>query len=198
MNRDHEIHQRLRRLVAGDQSAAAWLYDTFASRLFRRLELRYGYPGGLDAEDLLHDAFVSFFQHDARVLRRFLELVPAAEQTVARLERHLWDQACGLAANRRRSKARATVVPLGRNEVAPSPSAETAVIDRDRLAQLGTCIEKQGTRIYLYFKLRFDDGLKPAEISRLTGWSNKATYKLKQSLTQAVRQCAEQLGLYAS
>lgn len=198
MDLDRELHQRLRRLVAGDPSGAAWLYDSFAGRLYRRLELRYEYPGGLDAEDLLHDAFVLFFQHDARVLRRFLEQFSPAEQTEARLERYLWDLACGLAANRRRSRARAEVVSIAREEVAPTPSAETSVIDRDRLDQLGKCIEEHGTRIYLYYKLRFHDGLKPAEISRLTGWSNKATYKLKQTLTRTVEQCAEKLGLHAS
>lgn len=195
MDHDCEMDRWLRRLVAGDSAATAWLYDTFAGRLYRRLELRYGYPGGLDTEDLLHDAFVFFFQHDARVLRRFLEEFSPEEQTPARLERYLWDLACGLAANRRRSQGRAKVIPFTRDEISPTPSIESSMIDRDRLARLGECIEGHGTRIFLYYKMRFHDGLKPAEIKRITGWSSKSTYKLKQTLTRAVEQCVDQLQL---
>ncbi len=193
------VRDGLESLLTGERSGAAWLYDTFAGRLQRRLQLRYGYPGGLDAEDLLQDAFVFFLQHDGRVLHRFLKRTPSAEQTVARLERYLWDLACGLASNRRRSRSRSrgNVVPIidGAAEISSSPGAERSAIDRDRLARLDACLEGRSARAYLYYKLRFHDGLSPEEIACTTGWSRKATYKLKQVLNRAVAECADQLGI---
>ena len=66
-----EVGRQLARIFAGERRGAAWLYDTFAPRLHRRLRGRYGYPGGLETDDLLHDAFVFYFQHRAKVLRDF-------------------------------------------------------------------------------------------------------------------------------
>jgi len=39
------------------------------------------------------------------------------------------------------------------------------------------------------------DNLTPEEIAQSTGWSRKATYKLKQTLNSEVQTCAEALGL---
>ncbi len=192
------VHERLLSLVAGDRSGAAWIYDTFAGRLFRRLGQRYAFPGGLDAEDLLQDAFVFYFQHDYRVLRSFLERVPPDQQTAVRLERYLWDLACGIATNRRRSlKSSPTLEEDTRDRPSPVPDAEQSLMARDHLVRLAACLEGKGARIYFYYKLRYRDGLAPEEIAQVTGWSRKSTYNLKQTLSRAVEQCADELQLAA-
>ena len=191
------MHEQLRSVLAGDRGAAAWLFDTFADVLFRRLRHRYGYPGGLDADDLVQDTFVLLFQNDQRVLRRFIERFAPGAPEPADFERYLWDLACGVASNRRRSAVRRKVVPLFERErdlVDPS-TAEHAAIERDTLRQLEDCLRGRNQRVYLYHCLRYRDGLMPSEIVKVTGWSQKATYKLKQALTEAVRVCAERLGL---
>jgi DNA-directed RNA polymerase specialized sigma24 family protein len=191
-----QVESWLHRLVAGDADAAAWLYDTFGPPLFRRLRLRYGYPGGLDAQDLLHDAFVYFFQERCGALRRILERVPPDELTSDVLERHLWDAACGVASNRRRSAARRR--GTGRtdgSELAEDPLAERDAISRDLLERLDGCVRGAPDRVYLYFKLRYWDGLSPREISAVTGWPAQVTYRLKEALGPVVSQCAERLGV---
>ena len=188
-----EVRQQLARLLDGESRGAAWLYDTFATRLFRRLRRRYGYPGGLDSDDLLHDAFVFYFQNHGKVLRDFTERVPEPEQTVERLERHLWDLACGVASNAKRFAARRETERLD-PRFARGSDEEQALL-RDQLRRLDLCLERRGTRLYLYYKLRFQDGRDPREIAVLTGWSMKATYKLRQKLDEAVRDCADQIGL---
>ena len=187
-----DVQEQLHRILTGDRSAAAWLYDTFSPYLFRRLSQRYG---DLSSEDLLQDSFVLFFQNDYRVLRRFLDRVPAPERTGSRLERYLWDQACGVATNRRRSRAARHDVPLpAAAEVSIEPTAERRSIDRQRLARLDGCLKGGSRRAYLYFKLRYVDGYAPREISRITGWSQKATYKLKQVFSSLLERCLELLG----
>lgn len=194
-----EVGRTLRCLLEGDRAAAAWIYDTFADRLYRRLRRRYGYPGGLDPDDLLHDAFIFYFQNDGKVLRDFLERVPPEKQTRERLERHLWDLACGVASNRRRSASLRDHWSLDENPVEPAddraPSLEERAVGRDQLARLDRCLEGQNGRVYLYYRLRFWDGHTPNEIAEIMGWSTKATYKLRQALNEAVRFCAESLGI---
>ena len=191
-----EIEHRLRALIGGDQDAAAWLYDTFAASLHRRLRRRYGYPGGLEADDLVHDAFVFYFQRDAKVLADFLERTPPSSRTAATLLRHLWDLACGIASNRRRSAALRDAAVLDEGYT-PSrePDFELRSVDRDLLRRLDECLRGSGSRLYLYFKLRHHDGLEPQQIVTVTGWSRKATYKLRQALNDAVARCAELLGI---
>ena len=65
----------------------------------------------------------------------------------------------------------------------------------DLLKQLDRCLRAQRARIYLYYRLRYYEGLTPEEIARATGWSRKATYKLRQALNEAVRTCARELGI---
>src|SRR5262245_57636388 len=89
-----EIGARLEALLAGNRDAAAWLYDSFGSALHRRLAARYGGWPGFEANDLLQDAFVFFFQNRGKVLRDFLDRTGPGERSPARLERHLWDLAC--------------------------------------------------------------------------------------------------------
>ncbi len=191
-----EVPSQLRRLVAGDGGAAAWLYDTFAAGLYRRLERRYGYPGGLDVENLLHDAFVFYFQRDCKVMRDFLARVPAAAQTRPALDRHLWDLACGVASNQLRSAARRYQRPLADiDAVRHAPSGERSALDRDAVERLGECLRESDEEVYLYGKLRFWEGLTPAEICEVTGWARKATYKLRQAFDDLARRCAESLGL---
>ena len=73
---------------------------------------------------------------------------------------------------------------------------EQQAIDRDLVEQLDACLKQRGgTRTYLYYKLRFRDGLTPEEVALVTGWSRKATYKLRQSLEEVVQKCAAALGL---
>ncbi len=190
------VRHRLTGILEGDREAAAWLYDTFAPRLFRRLKQRYAYPGGLDGEDLLQDSFLFFFQNGGRVLRRYLDKVPAREQTASHLETYLWDLACGVASNRRRSAFHRRVVSLfDRHDIPLDPLAERHAIDRDTLERLETCLKEGRERVFLYYTLRYRDGLSPEEVTRVCGWSRKATYKLKQILDKAVTACAKLLGL---
>ncbi len=191
-----QVQRKIRKVVEGNREAAGWLYDTFSDRLFRRLRQRYGYAGGLDTEDLLQDTFILLFQHDYRVLRRFLDRHTGAELQATQVERYLWDLACGIATNRRRSAVRRKVVPLiepEREQV--DPTAERAVVDRDTLLQLDACLQGRGTRVHLYHQFRHRDGLTPSEIAQITGWSRKAVYKLKQAFNDALRACAEHLGI---
>jgi DNA-directed RNA polymerase specialized sigma24 family protein len=188
------ITSRLERIVAGDREARAWLYDRFAARLFRALRARYGHERDLDPEELLQDAFLFFFQHDARVLASFLASVPPAERSPSRLDAHLWGLACGIASNRRRSSRRRRTLSLSETDaIADAADAERRNLDRDVLSRLTDCLARAGSRVFLYYKLRFVDGLTPEEISRVTGWPLKATYKLKLSLNDAVDRCAKRL-----
>lgn len=183
-------------VIAGDREARGRFYDRFAPRLYRRLRGRYGGPRGLDADDLLQDAFLSFFQHDARVLAAFLDRVPADERSESRLEACLWDVACGVASNRRRSRRRSREVPRAELDAVSSlPDPERVGVAQDTLRRLVACLRSAGGRVHLYYKLRFADGLSPREVSDVTGWSTKATYKLKDTLNLAVRRCARRLHL---
>jgi len=187
-----DLLDRLRRVAAGDREAAAWLYDSFAPSLFRRLRRRYE-PLGLDSEDLLQDSFALYFRDDAKVLRDFLERTAGGGATRQALERHLWDLACGVAANARRTAWRRRAVPLPELPLSTGAAAESRALARDTLRRLEACLREGNRRVVLYYALRFRDGLTPAEVARVTGWSSKATYKLRQSLNEAVRECAERL-----
>jgi len=183
--------QLLVRIVDGDPEASAWLFDRFAPRLLRRLAMRYR---ELDAEELLQDAFLLCFRDDAAIVRRALERLAPEETTEPAIEQYLWDQACGLAANRRRSLSRrGPLVPFEERRGAGGVDPERTSLARDTLGKLARCLGDGRPRVYLYFKLRYVDGLEPVEISQATGWSRKATYKLKESLNEAVRSCAERL-----
>jgi DNA-directed RNA polymerase specialized sigma24 family protein len=194
-----ETRRQLRRILSGDREAAGWLYDKFSPGLFRRLRRRYGHLEGIEPDDLLHDAFLFFFQREAKVLRDFLERVRPQEQTPARLERYLWDLACGVASNRRRSAALRGHQSLDsvppRERAGADDAEERQLLDRDEAARIDECLAKRGARLYLYYKLRYWDGYTPTEISTIMGWSPKATYKLRQALNEAVRDCAEFLGI---
>ena len=187
------VQQMLWRIVQGDEAAAAWLYETFAGRLRRRLGMRYR---GLDADELVQEAFVSYLRNDAALIRRAIDRLPEGEGQEARLERYLWDLACGLATNQRRSASHRRVVQLGPVERRAEESGpEEESVARDLLVRLDACLRGRGDRVYLYFKLRFVDGLQPREIATSTGWSMKATYKLRQALNEAVAACSEELGI---
>lgn len=186
------LFDRLRRVAAGDRDAAGWLYDTFAPGLFRRLRRRYE-PLGLDPEDLLQDAFAFYLQNDAKVLKDFLTRAERGGGSRRALERHLWDLACGVAANARRTAWRRRVVPLGERPVVGGAGTERSTLARDMLHRLEACLREGNRRVVLYYSLRYRDGLTPAEVARATGWSTKTTYKLRQSLNEAVRGCAERL-----
>ena len=190
------IGDRIERILADDDDAKRWLFDAFAPRLLRRLRRRYSRFSGLDPEDLLHDTYVLCFEEHGRALAQFLAHVPREERSTARLEAHLWGTACGIASNRRRSVQRKRHIDPA--ELPPPPEVsdpERAQVERDALGELRGCLKRAGSRVYLYFKLRFVDGLTPAEIVRTTHWSRKATYKLKLSLNEAVERCAARLGL---
>jgi DNA-directed RNA polymerase specialized sigma24 family protein len=192
-----QVETWLRRLIDGDADAATWLYDTFAPALYRRLRRRYCYPGGLDPDDLQHDAFVYFFQARCAPMARILERVPEGELTPEILERALWDLACGVACNRRRSAARRrrATAPLDAGMLADPPREERLAVSRDLLRQVDACLRRARPQVYLYFKLRYWDGLSPSEIVSATGWSSRVTYKLKETLTAALTECAASLGI---
>lgn len=193
-----DVENRLWQLIDGDHGAAAWLYDTFAPGLYRRLRRRYAHLQGVDANDLLHDAFVLFFQNRGKVLGDFLGRVLPRDQTERALERHLWDLACGVASNRRRSIGKRKTVSIDElRDASTDPNQEQTALGRQALVQLDECLRSGPDRVYLYFKLRHLDGLSPHEISQATGWSLKATYKLQQTLKSAVEACANRLDLVA-
>jgi len=181
---------KIGRVIEGDRQATAWLYDQFAPLLFRRLSSRY-VPLGLDGEELLQDAFVFYLQHDARVLRRLLERETTFDDNS--VHRYLWDLACGLASNKLRSLKRATIVPLNNEILKAEDDTAQSNLSQDLLSRLDACLSHKNSRVYLYFTLRYVDGLEPEEISRATGWSRKATYKLKQAFNSALADCAERL-----
>jgi DNA-directed RNA polymerase specialized sigma24 family protein len=184
------------RLAAGDPAAVAWLYDHAAPDLYQRLRRRYGFAGGPDAADLLQETFLLCLRDGCHLLRGCLAGQAPEAPALPLLQRYLWDLACGLAANARRSVWSRRVVAMPAAPLAaPEPPAERSAVSRDALARLGGCLEGSGERLYLYFKLRYVDGLTPDEIAAGTGWSKKATYKLKQALNEAVERCVGKLGL---
>jgi DNA-directed RNA polymerase specialized sigma24 family protein len=184
------------RLAAGDREAVAWLYDHAAPDLYRRLSRRYGYPGGPDAADLLQDTFLLCLRDEARLLRNFIDGQPAGSPALPSLQRYLWDLACGVAANVRRSVWSRRVQALPETApLADKTEVERSAVTRQALQRIDGCLRQQGERTYLYFKLRYVDGLAPEEIAVGTGWSKKATYKLRQSLNEAVERCLDRLGL---
>jgi DNA-directed RNA polymerase specialized sigma24 family protein len=193
---DPEAQEIAERLAAGDPEAVAWLYDAVAPDLYRRLKRRYGYPGGPDAADLLQETFLLSLRDGARLLRGALATQPAGAPALPELRRYLWDLACGVAANVRRSVWSRRAVPMPETALAAGePPTERSAVARDALARLAGCLAGQGERLYLYFKLRYVDGLTPEETAAATGWSRKATYKLRQSLNEAVERCLDRLGL---
>lgn len=184
----------MRRVLGGERQARAWLYDTFAPRLYRRLRQRYGQPYELDAEELLQDAFVYFLQDDCRVLQRFLDRYPEGGR--AELARYLWDQACGVASNQLRNRrTRRAALRSAQSAKPVHQDPEARRIDRDTIRRLEACLRGRRERLFLYYKLRFVDGLTPDEIARVTGWSRRVTYRLRQQLNEAIEQCAEDLGV---
>jgi hypothetical protein len=193
-----EAHAIAERLGAGDREAIAWLYDQIGPDLYRRLRRRYGYPGGPDAADVLQETFLLCLRDGARLLRGFISNRPAGSPTLPLLRGYLWDLACGVASNVRRSVWSRRVLPLPEQPLSTGePPAERSALTRQALHRLDGCLEQQGARLYLYYKLRYADGLTPEEITAGTGWSKKATYKLRQSLNEAVQRCIDRLGLRA-
>ncbi|MEM7588224.1 MAG: hypothetical protein AAF560_32850, partial [Acidobacteriota bacterium] len=70
------------------------------------------------------------------------------------------------------------------------------LVDRESLARLERCIsDSVRAEIYLYYKLRFWEGLTPAEISRVLGQPRKTVYRFRDALNEVVKQCAERLGM---
>ena len=187
--------EMLRRILAGEAEAAAWLYDCFSARLFRRLVQRYGYLGREEIEDLVQETYLAAFRRDGALLSALLDRSQndLQEPDIARF---LWDQACGLASNRRRSAAVRKISALPPTEDIPTDEdSESRTIDRDLLTRLDHCLRSGAVRTYLYFKLRHRDGLTPEQVSDATGWSRKATYKLRQALDEAIARCSENLGI---
>ena len=191
-----QLTERVQQLVAGDEAAGRWLHDSFAPRLLRRLRGRYARHRGMDVEELLQDAFLFFYQHAPVTFGRFLEEIPLEERSASRLDGYLWDLACGIASNRLRAARRRPLsfAPLA-EEAADPMDGERRALDRDLLARLAACLKRAGSRAFLYYKLRFVDGFTPEEIARATGWSRKATYKLRFTLDGAIDRCARRLGL---
>ncbi len=185
------------RILSGDREAVAWLYDTFAPRLLRRLGLRFAGTQGLDPEDLVQDTFLYALKQEGQVLDRFRQRHSGSEPMAQDLENFLWGAACGIASNRRRSLLRHPSAPIDSLTLS-TDREEGLTLARDALERLAACLSQSGHRLELYFQLRYRDGHKPAEIAHITGWSQKATYKLKQTLDSALDACIETLELAVS
>jgi DNA-directed RNA polymerase specialized sigma24 family protein len=189
----HDSPDPWRQRLAG-RDAGTLLYDTFSPRIFRRLGQRYPHLSAADREDVVQETFLVVLRHEARLLASFLAQAPAALSEAA-LERFLWDQACGIASNRRKSSWRRLIpFPAGLEPVSRRQE-EAAAIDRDLLRQLDACILANDPRAHLYYKLRYRDGLSPQEIVQMIGWPRRSTYRLRQTLDKVLRRCAEKLGL---
>ncbi|MEM7247444.1 MAG: hypothetical protein AAF533_19065 [Acidobacteriota bacterium] len=192
-NRPH-LSERLRALLDRDAASRAWLYDSFAGPLFRRLRRRYGAHPAVDVEEVLHDLFVQLYERDDGLLRRFLDQTPAHEQTPERLETALWDAACGIASNqRRRFKTRRLEALEAPDELRDDLDAEQVLSDRDLLAKLDACAREHGDTLYLYLKLRFADGHAPREIATLTGWPIEQVYRLRDELRPVIEGCVRRV-----
>lgn len=191
------IPAAIAKVLAGDRGAVAWLYDTFAPGLLRRLGARFGSLRGLDGDDLLQDTFLYLLGHDGRALERFLERSAGNEVTAEDLARFLWSAACGIVSNRRRSLRRHPEAAFDEAWQLPAAGGESRSIARDVLERLAACLSRNGDRTYLYYQLRYLDGYSPAEIAAIAGWSRRATYKLKQALDEALDRCLEALELDA-
>lgn len=193
-----DVTEQIGRIAAGDPEAKAWLYETFSSRLLRRLSYRYG-SMQLDGEELLHEAYVCFFQHEARALRAFLERYPVGQRSSEQFETHLWDQACGVASNTLRGRRnRRRNLPEQQVEVARlrgGDDPEQQLVSRDLLQRLVSCLRNRGEKLHLYYVMRFVDGLSAEEIATVTGWSLASVYKLRVRLIEAAGDCARSLGL---
>ncbi|MFN7967124.1 MAG: sigma-70 family RNA polymerase sigma factor [Acidobacteriota bacterium] len=190
------IPEQLKRIAAGDSAAKAWLYDTYASGLLRKLEARYG-AYELDARDLLQDAYLSFFQHDGRALSRFLDRHSAEQQTLDQLRIYLWDIACGVASNRLRDRrTRRRYLPEADHDLsfeAAEDSPEREFVRRDQMRRFIDCVAESGEQARLYFALRFVDGLTADEIAQVTGWPLPQVYRLRAKLGTAAEECANRL-----
>ena len=192
----NKLSQMLVKVIAGEPEAGAWLYDTFAPRLYRLLYQRYGPDGVFDPDDLVQDAFIFFLQNQGKVLRDFLDQYPESDHTESGLLRRLWELTRGVVANKRRYlKTHGFSSFPELLDVASTENLEQDAIRRELIIRLDACLKKKKTRIYLYYKLRYHDGLTPQEIVQVTGWSQKAVYKLKDHLNEAVRHCAQKMGL---
>ena len=188
------ILEEISKIRTGDRDAVAWLYDTFAPRLLRRLGARFGSMRGLDRDDLLQDTFVYLLGKNGRVLDRFVDRSVDDGATPESLERFLWSAACGIASNRRRSLLRHPKAEIDKVTL-QIPGGEPPAVAKDALERLADCLRRGGDRAHLYFQLRYLDGHKPSEIAEITGWSKRSTYKLKQTLDEALERCVEELEL---
>lgn len=179
----------LQKILGGYPGAADWLYEQYSDDLLRRLTGRYGLLYG-EPEDLLQDAFLFYFQNDFKVLRDFAARVPAEAQTHARLGTALWDLACGLVANRRRASRNRDKVfdPTQNAEELESVDEgfERRTVLRDELRHLDSRLRSENPSLSIYCRMRFEEGYSPTEIARITGWPPRMTYKLRQSLNQAL------------
>ncbi len=190
------IRRQVERAAQGESAAIGWFYQRFAPPLLRRLGARFAYLQAHDPEDLLHDTFLYVLSRENLVLRRFLDQTPPDASTEAALERFLWSAACGVTSNRLRSARHHPSDQLdAQRQLDAIRSGEGQVLARDTLERLQSCLAERGQAHYLYFQLRYLDGLTPAEIVRATGWSRKKTYKLKQTLDEALKRCIERLEL---
>lgn len=179
----------VRGVTEGLREHQRWLYRRFAPGLLRRLRSRYGSRQRLDAEELLQDAFVFFLRRGERsVLNRFLDRVSPRDRTSARLERFLWDQACGIASNRRRAAMRRPPQTEFVDELdSPRMRPETEAESRDLMRRLDARLREGDPGVYLYFKLRYVDGRTPKEIGAFTGWPRATIYNMKARLDRAVK-----------
>ncbi|ANM29624.1 hypothetical protein ABI59_08600 [Acidobacteria bacterium Mor1] len=183
------IAEQVHAAVIGDSEARDWMYREFHSALHRRLAGRYGRWKRLEIDDLVQDLFVLLFQNDAQALRRFVEGVPSKDQTSGRLAGYLWDAACGIMANRRRSYERAPQFEEATPDVATAEDLETRAHGRALIARLETELRRSETRVYLYYRLRCVEGLTPREISHVTGWTREETYALRGKFREFVQAC---------
>lgn len=188
------MEARLASLGEVGSEASAWIYDRFAAELFRRLRRRYGYLGEAELEDLLQDTFLLALRDDGRLLRHWAGSLVSEVVSESGLARHLWDLACGLASNKRRAALSRRVVSFPSGEEFQEPAtAERLAVDRDLLERLLACLRASGPRLFLYFTLRYRDGLSPEDVAAATGWSRKATYKQRQALNEALERCRGRL-----
>lgn len=191
-----DVAMQIEKIAAGDPRAQDWFYRRYSGTLYRRIRHRFGPDRSIDSDELLHDLFVWCLQDNAKILSSFAARNRSDDRTEFRLEGYLWGLVSGLVANQRRAKRRnEDPVALESIQEPAGSDFDAESTDRDSVVRLSDCLKQRGTRLYLYFLLRFVEGLTPDEIGTVTGWPRPKTYKLKAVFNQAVRHCVEVLGL---
>lgn len=168
----------LDRLRAGDRAAQAEVFEAHRRALVR-LAASLLPPGG-DAEALVADLFIDFFQVYVRELR-------AAQSIPAYLKIMVVRRASRLKARLARS------APMPEREPAdPKPAgAEESLQQQTYLRWLEQCVAALTARSRSVLRLQFGHDLSLSDVGARLGVSKQAVGKMSLKSLQALRECLE-------